>query len=296
MPNELDPYIQAIAELRDHSGAADDQSLVALWLTSRGSRSKHTEAAYRADAGAFLVALAILGADLRTASLSDLQGWASALPGAPATRKRRMASVRSLLSFAHSTGYSLINVGASLALPEVPNDLAQRILTEKEVTELITSATPQRDRPLVAWLYYTGCRAAEANALSWEHLTRSRKGTVATLHGKGGRTRHIKLAPQLLEHLKPLGKGRGAEAVFLNHRGNRLTTRGIHGVVARVADESGVDRPVTPHWLRHAHVSHALDRGAPPHLVQQNVGHTSLNTTTRYAHANPEDGSGLYLR
>jgi integrase/recombinase XerD len=49
------------------------------------------------------------------------------------------------------------------------------------------------------------------------------------------------------------------------------------------------------HWLRHAHVSHALDRGAPAHLVQQTVGHASLTTTSRYAHARPNDSSARYL-
>jgi integrase/recombinase XerD len=52
---------------------------------------------------------------------------------------------------------------------------------------------------------------------------------------------------------------------------------------------------ISLHWLRHAHVSHALDRGAPAHLVQQTVGHASLTTTSRYAHARPNDSSARYL-
>ena len=52
---------------------------------------------------------------------------------------------------------------------------------------------------------------------------------------------------------------------------------------------------MSAHWLRHAHVSHALDRGAPVHLVQATVGHASLTTTSRYAHARPGDSSSRYL-
>ncbi|KGB21154.1 Integrase [Acetobacter tropicalis] len=49
------------------------------------------------------------------------------------------------------------------------------------------------------------------------------------------------------------------------------------------------------HWLRHAHVSHSLDRGAHVHAVQRSVGHASLATTTRYAHVQDGDGSGKFL-
>ncbi len=52
---------------------------------------------------------------------------------------------------------------------------------------------------------------------------------------------------------------------------------------------------MSPHWLRHAHVSHALDRGAPAHLVQQTVGHASLATTSKYAHARPDASSSEFL-
>jgi len=51
----------------------------------------------------------------------------------------------------------------------------------------------------------------------------------------------------------------------------------------------------SPHWLRHAHASHALDRGAPISLVREGLGHASLATTSRYTHARPGDGVGTYL-
>ena len=57
----------------------------------------------------------------------------------------------------------------------------------------------------------------------------------------------------------------------------------------------GLEAPVSPHWLRHAHASHALDRGAPIHLVQTTLGHASVATTGRYLHARPSDSSSRYL-
>lgn len=61
------------------------------------------------------------------------------------------------------------------------------------------------------------------------------------------------------------------------------------------AQRAGIPAPVSPHWLRHAHASHALDRGAPIHLVQATLGHASMTTTGHYAHARPEDSSARYL-
>ncbi|MBP5977846.1 site-specific integrase [Brasilonema sp. CT11] len=52
---------------------------------------------------------------------------------------------------------------------------------------------------------------------------------------------------------------------------------------------------VSPHWLRHSHASHGLDTGSPPQLVQQTLDHASLETTSKYAHAKPNDSSSLYV-
>ncbi len=69
----------------------------------------------------------------------------------------------------------------------------------------------------------------------------------------------------------------------------------MHRIVKAAAARAGLSPKVSAHWLRHAHVSHALDAGAPVHLVQTTVGHASLATTSRYADARPGDSSARYL-
>lgn len=69
----------------------------------------------------------------------------------------------------------------------------------------------------------------------------------------------------------------------------------VHRIVQAAAVRAGVEVPVLPHWLRHAHASHALDRDAPIHLVQATLGHASVATTGKYLHARPEDSSARYL-
>jgi site-specific recombinase XerD len=65
--------------------------------------------------------------------------------------------------------------------------------------------------------------------------------------------------------------------------------------VRRAAQRAGVEGVVSPHWLRHAHATHALERGAPIHLVAATLGHASVATTGIYLHARPTDSSARYL-
>jgi integrase/recombinase XerD len=66
-------------------------------------------------------------------------------------------------------------------------------------------------------------------------------------------------------------------------------------IVRAAAKAAGIDRIVSPHWLRHAHASHALDRGAKVTVVRDTLGHSSIAVTDRYAHARPGESSGLSL-
>ena len=118
-----------------------------------------------------------------------------------------------------------------------------------------------------------------------------------TVFGKGGRTRTILLKPSIWEDLRTLCAGVEPNApVFRSRKGaGTLDASAVHRVVKAAAARAGLSEAVSAHWLRHAHVSHALDRGAPAHLVQSTVGHASLTTTSRYAHARPGDSSARYL-
>lgn len=74
-----------------------------------------------------------------------------------------------------------------------------------------------------------------------------------------------------------------------------LSTVQVWRINRKAARRAGIEAPVSLHWLRHAHASHALDRGAPIHLVQSTLGHASVATTGRYLHARPGDSSAFYL-
>jgi Phage integrase, N-terminal SAM-like domain len=139
----------AIAPLRV-AQADTDERLVELWLHGR---NELTIAAYGVDVAGFLEAV---GKPIRSVSIGDLQAWVSTLEGAPATRRRRLAAVKSLLTFATRIGYIPFNAGAVARLPPAINVLAERILTEEQVVRLIALERDPRNHALLRLLYPCG--------------------------------------------------------------------------------------------------------------------------------------------
>ena len=115
--------------------------------------------------------------------------------------------------------------------------------------------------------------------------------------GKGGVERNVLLPASVSRSLLSLRGDAGAnDPVFASRKGGgRLNERAVLGIVKRAAARAGIEAPVSPHWLRHAHASHAIDRGATLPEVQATLGHSNIATTSGYLHARPESSSGLKL-
>ncbi len=274
----------------DASADSDDR-VVAMWLHGR---SENTQAAYSGDVDRFF---AFVGAGLRQVTLQELQAFADSLDGADATRARKLSSVKSLLKFAHRLGYTAFDVGAPLRLPKVKNTLAERILTEEQVVRMIALEPDARKSVLLRVLYASGGRVSEICSLKWKDTqTRDNGAGQITLYGKGGKTRVVLLSSDTWAALQTIRNGAEADdPVFLSRKGGHLDRSQALRIVQAAAQRAGIEGNVSPHWFRHSHASHALDRNAPIHVVQATLGHASLATTSKYVHARPTESSGLYL-
>jgi integrase/recombinase XerD len=104
------------------------------------------------------------------------------------------------------------------------------------------------------------------------------------------------LLPEIVSRslLSLRGDAGGNDPVFVNQKAGRMTERADHMLKA-TAKAAGVNEAVSPHWLRHAHGSHAIERGASLPEVQQTLGHDNIATTSEYLHARPDDSSALCL-
>lgn len=272
----------------------NDATFIELWLGTK--ISAHTQRAYRSEVERFRLAV---DRPLAWVTMADLQVYAEHLGQGShrsATRNRALTAIKSLLSFGQETGYLAFNVGAAVKLRPNPDGLAQRILEESEVAKLIDQARPGRDQMLLRLLYMSGVRVSELAQLKWCDLMPRAEAGQITVFGKGGKTRAILVKPKTWNALLALRRQAGpVDPVFRSQKGGHLDVSQIRRIVYAAAKRAGLLKKVSPHWLRHAHASHALDRSAPIHLVQATLGHASVSTTGRYLHARPTESSSLYL-
>jgi integrase/recombinase XerD len=276
------------------SQADNDEQVVGLWLHGR---SPHTQKAYASDIARFFRQV---NKPLRRVTLGDLQGFADGLMEEdlkPASQHRILSAVKSLITFSHKIGYLQFDVSKPLRVPKFRDELAGRILTEAEVQRIIGMENHPRNKLLLRVLYAGGIRVSELCLLKWKDLQERETAGQMTIFGKGGKTHTILIPQPLWGDLLSFRKNSSEEApLFRSRKGGHLHPSQVWRIVKKSARRAGIKKAVSPHWFRHAHASHALDRGAKISLVQTTLAHSSIQTTGRYLHAKPGESSSMYLK
>lgn len=271
--------------------AQADKILIRTWLHNRPPT---TVRAYKSDIAAFMK---FTGKSMAEIGLADLQTWYDSMPAAPsdATKRRRIAAVKSLLTHGHRIGFLSEDAGIAFRMERGRDNFADRILSREQVKQIISDEADPRRNAFLSLLYGTGLRISEACALCWGDVSQRQSGGVATVFGKGGKTRRVQIAPSLLRRLVALRQDARADApVVPGHDGGALHVRAAHRIVKRAAGRAGLPS-ASAHWLRHAFASHALEAGQPVSWVQTQLGHSSLATTTRYSHVTEDCGGADLL-
>lgn len=306
------PHVQALisSEYTNRLPPCDNQRILKEWAGSK--RSERTKASYRADIQRFLAF--IEQKPLNYVALQDVLDYrAHVLAGQKITsQNRRLSAIKSLLSFACRLypGFFPVNVGSALPLERVPDTLSQRILEERQVLrmqEAVWLAKDERYRQrnyvILRLLYGAAIRRAELCGLRWrDTLAREDGSGQITVFGKGGKTRTILLPAPIWKDLADYRQSASDDTpVFASQKRDKNGEKALGGaevwrIVRHAAELAGLEQPVSPHWMRHAHASHALDNGAPVTLVRDTGGWADLRTLSRYAHARPKASSGQFLK
>ena len=202
--------------------------------------------------------------------------------------------MRGFLEHCLRQGLITINPAALVQTPKIPRHLPD-VPTEEQTVALLDGAAagqlerpmPERDRALMEMLYGCGVRISELVGMNLGDID-LREGWVR-VRGKRKKQRQVPVPAQSLAALRiwmevrPVQSGeRGEQAVFLNHRGRRLTERGASGILKMYAIALLGDSSLHPHSLRHAYATHLLRAGADLRAIQELLGHASLSTTQRY--------------
>jgi integrase/recombinase XerC len=286
-------------------------TLVDAWLrelaTARGA-SPHTLRAYEKDLATLVTFLAGRGiSDPREVGARTLRAWLAEFDAQGLARssiQRRLSAVRSF--FKHLLEHRRIDAhpGDGLRAARARRPLPKALALE-EVERLLATpdrATPRgrRDLALLECMYSAGTRAAETVGIDRADLDLSRG--VARVRGKGKKERLGALGSHAIAALRayledparPRPTVRSAHAVFLNPRGERLSTRALGRILERACLTAGLTRPASPHSLRHSFATHLLDRGADLRAVQELLGHAHLVTTQIYTHVSIERLRAMY--
>jgi integrase/recombinase XerD len=269
------------------AATSDDDQLVALWLASgKRAHSAATQSAYLLAWRQFRQAV---GKPLQSVRLDDLVQWVEGLQGKPATVRAKVAAIKSLFSFALKVGYLRANPALLLETPATPDTSHRKALTFGEVELMLRACRNARESALIWALYASGARISEILALRWQDVS-ARENGGAVLHilsGKGRKQREAGIGAKAYAALLAL---RSAEAgpgdfIFATATGKPLDRQAAHETIKRIARRAGVVGDVSAHWLRHSHATHVLRKGGNVADLQKQLGHASLATTSRYAHA-----------
>jgi integrase/recombinase XerC len=278
-------------------------------LTRKGT-SPHTLRNYQADLEQLARFLQPPGEpvpDLAAVDTGALREWMAALFEAKLTAvsvRRKLASVRSLFKFLHQEGIVTQNPASRLRTPKAPQRLPDVMTEEKtnsildgvEAGERVEKPSKERDLAFLELLYGCGIRVSELVGINLSDLD-LQEGWLL-VRGKGNKERQVPVPGKAVEavdrYLAVRKAAAGETALFVNHRGTRLTDRGVRWLVKFYATMISGDSTVHPHSFRHAYATHLLADGADLRAIQELLGHARLSTTQKYTQVSLADLMAVY--
>jgi len=284
--------------------------------------SPHTLESYGKDLEKYEAYLVTQGIAAELATVENARGfvaWLSREGLSPRSINRMVSGVRGLYRYMERRGRVETNPFAEIRSLRTEKRLPS-FLFEEEMARLVEMPSHEpcpdgeefwklRDRAVLETLYSTGCRISELVALDLNEV--DLKNRTALVMGKGSRERNVFLGAAAVEALRAYmtlrpaharkvaadDDGRDAtRALFINHRGGRITDRGVRFILGEYLARANLGKRVTPHTFRHSFATHLLDRGADIRAVQELLGHASLSTTQVYTHVGMEKLKNVYRR
>jgi integrase/recombinase XerD len=217
---------------------------------------------------------------------ADIESFARELE-ARATVTRRLSTIAGFDKYAVEEELLDHSPAAHVRRPRVDYESHAVALDRNELGALLVAAGlgPPAEHALISLLALNGLRVSEATGADIEHLGLERGHRTLTITRKGGKVVTIPLAPRTARAIDLAIGERTSGPVFLAAGGRRLDRHSAGRVVRKVARRAGTGKTVTPHTLRHAFITAALDAGVPLRDVQEAASHADPRTTIRYDRA-----------
>ncbi len=265
-----------------------------LWLED--GLAKNTLESYRLDLTSFSLWLTKQNKQLLTVDQADIQQYlAVKFPQSKARSiSRLIASLRRFYRYLMRDNKISLDPTIQIQSPKLPRSLPKS-LNEDEVLALLDApnlneSTGLRDRAMLELLYACGLRVSELVGVKVTEVSLS--DGVVRVTGKGSKTRLVPMGEEavdwisryLSEARQDILQKRLCDALFVTNRGDAMTRQAFWYLIKRYALLAGINKPMSPHGLRHAFATHLLNHGADLRVVQMLLGHADISTTQIYTH------------
>jgi integrase/recombinase XerD len=270
-----------------------DQFIDYYWLST--GASKNTLAAYRSDLKIFNKWLA--GKSLISVNSKHIQDYFSDRQKnniGSSTQARILTCLHSFYEYLLANQLIIKDPTEQLSQPKLEKKLPV-FLNIQEVEKLLeapssSSLFGQRDRAMLELLYSCGLRVSELINLSYHNI--NLKEEFIRIHGKGNKERVLPMGEIAIDYLmkyetnaRPmLLKNGQSDSYFLSNRGSAMSRQNFFYIIKAYANQVGIDKPLSPHSLRHAFATHLVQKGADLRSVQLMLGHSDISSTQLYTH------------
>ena len=270
-----------------------DQFIDFYWLTT--GASKNTLSAYRSDLKIFskwLNNISLIDVDKK--QIQDYFSYRKDSNISASTQSRMLTCLHSFYQYLSDKQNLKIDPTEQLDYPKLEKKLPI-FLNVQEVERLLEAPNSkslfgQRDRAMLELLYSCGLRVSELINLSYHNI--NLKDEFIRIHGKGNKERLLPMGEIAIDYLtkyelnsRPaLLKNGQSDSYFLSNRGRSMSRQNFFYIIKDYASKAGIDKPLSPHSLRHAFATHLVQKGADLRSVQLMLGHSDISSTQLYTH------------
>ncbi len=251
--------------------------------------SKNTIIAYKKDLN---IIISTLKKDLNQLNKDDINNFLKNMDVSSRTKAHYLTVLNSYYNYLIFTGLLSMNPCDGIKSPKIEKKLPV-YLTIEEIDKLfnirLNKPIDYRNKAMLELLFATGTRISELTSLTLSQI--NFEESIIKVMGKGKKERIIPIANNALNYLKVyiynyreyLIKNNNGY-VFLNKNGEKISRQGFFKILKKMAQDSGINKNISPHVLRHSFATYLLNNGVDLRVIQELLGHENLETTEIYSH------------
>ncbi len=261
-----------------------------LFLKTEKKLGDNTIESYLLDLMSFLK---WFNGDVRTTTKEDILNYISFLRENLNEKSinRHISSLKSFYLYLLDMNYIKINPLEDISILKVKKSLP-KYLSIEEVDKLLNiklnTAFDYRNKAMLEVIYGTGLRVSELVKLEYSNI--DFENSIIRVKGKGKKDRIVPLGEIASYYLKTyindyrskLLNKNNYDEIFLNNHGKPITRQGFNFILENIRKETGIEKELTPHTLRHSFATHLLEGGADIRSIQEMLGHENISTTNIY--------------